>query len=93
MISLSLYIISFMIIIGIVGSITVFFSNHIKDINMDIGASSEYNKFNLYMLEYTKTGNQILKISQNTNEEEQFVTFTKNGKSDTFVKLREYVIF
>ena len=93
MISLSLYIISFMIIIGIVGSITVFFSNHTKDINMATGASSEYNKFNLYMLEYTKNDYQILKISKDIEAEEQFVTFSKEGKSDTFVKLREFVIF
>lgn len=93
MISLSLYIISFMIIIGIVGSITVFFSNHTKDINMATGASSEYNKFNLYMLEYTKKGYQISKISGDINAQEQFVTFSKAGASDTFVKLRKYVIF
>ncbi len=93
MISLSLYIISFMIIIGIVGSITVFFSNRTKDINMKSGASSEYNKFNLYMLEYTKTGHQISRISEDTNPEEPFVTFIKDGKTDTFVKLRKYVVF
>lgn len=93
MVSLSLYIISFMIIMGIVGSITVFFSNSTKDINMASGASSEYNKFNLYMLEYTKNGYEISKISEDINAQEQFVTFSKGGASDTFVKLREYVIF
>ena len=60
--SLTIYIIAFVIIIGIVGSITVFFSNNTKDINMNVGASSEYNKFNLYMLEQTKNDFKILKI-------------------------------
>lgn len=91
--SLTIYIVSFVLIIGIVGSITVFFSNQTNEINSNIGASSEYNKFNLYMLEYTKNEYQILKCSEDINAEEQFVTFSKDGKNDTFVKLRQYVIF
>lgn len=89
MISLSIYIIAFMIIMAIVGSITVFFSNQTKDINMNSGASAEYSKFNLYMLEFTKGGYEILKCSEDINAEEQFVTFSKNGKSDTFLKVKE----
>ncbi len=54
MVSLVIYILSFVIIIGIVGTITTTFNKNIKDINMKSGTSSEYNKFNLYMLDQTQ---------------------------------------
>lgn len=80
MVSLVIYIASFVIIIAIVGTITTFFNHNIRNLGNSESISSEYNKFNLYMLEYTKNDYEIPKYS------EDFVTFTKEGKSDTFVK-------
>ena len=88
MISLVIYIASFVIIIGIVGSITIFFNNNIRNIRGSESISSEYNKFNSYMLEYTKNGYEILKSSE-AKAEEPFITFSKDGKLDTFVKLKD----
>lgn len=84
MVSLTIYILSFVIIIGIVGTITVFFNNHVKEINMTSGASSEYNKFNLYMLDQTKNRYKIFKISKETDTE-QYVTFSNTENKNTFV--------
>lgn len=84
MVSLVIYVIAFMIIIGIVGTITVFFSNQAKDADKTVGTSSEYNKFNLYMLDQTKSGYAILKMSEETDEE-QYITFAKNTDKNTFV--------
>lgn len=90
--SLAIYIIAFVIIIGIVSSITVFFNGNAKDINKDSGTAAEYNKFNLYMLEYTKNGYRIYEISPENNEE-QYITFEKNGKNDTFCKQGNILYF
>lgn len=94
MISLVIYIASFVIVIGIVGSITIFFNNNIRNIRGSESVSSEYNKFNSYMLEYTKNGYEILKSSEE-GEEETFVTFSnsKDGGVNTFVKLGDILYF
>ncbi len=88
MISLALYIISFVIILVLVGSITVFFGNQANDINMATGASAEYNKFNLYMLDQTKNGCKISRISEE-EDKNQFVTFSSGETPNTFVKLKD----
>lgn len=92
MISLVIYILAFVIIIGIVGNITVFFNNNVKDINMAAGISSEYNKFNLYMLDQTKNGYKISKCSSDS-EEKAYVTFSDGTTSNTFVLLGELLYF
>ena len=74
MTSLVMYIVSFMVVIGIVGAITTFFSKNVNE-NLSSGASSEYNKFNLYMLYETKQGNNTV-----TNCENGFVTFANGDK-------------
>lgn len=86
MVSLVIYIASFVIVIAIVGSITIFFNNNIRNLKGTESVSSEYNKFNLYLLEYTKNQYEILKCEK-TAEGNQFITFTKEGKSDTFIKV------
>ncbi len=92
MTSLVIYILAFVIMIGIVGSITIFFSNHTKEVNRTSGASSEYQKFNLYMLDQTKNGAEILKFSEET-EETQYITFSKDGALNTFVLQRNMLYF
>lgn len=87
--SLILYIISFTLVIGIIGTITTFFNRNMEDISTSTGISSEYNKFNLYMLKLTKSGYEVSKRSNN------YITFKKciyDGNSEivdtnTFVKL------
>ena len=79
MVSLVIYILSFLIIIGILTSVTNFFNNNIRDLNTTVSSSSEYNKFNLYFLNYTKNGYSVQPASNS-------ITFAKtlqNGTIDT----------
>lgn len=92
MVSLVIYIISFVIIIGIVGMITTVFNYNIKDINMTSGASSEYNKFNLYMLDQTQGGYSIAKCSNETDTH-GYVMFSNGKSSNTFVLLENMLYF
>lgn len=91
MVSLVIYLMSFVIIIGILGSITVFFGSQTNDINMSSGASSEYNKFNLYMLKQTK--NSIDFKINNETEKNQYVTFSDGKSSNTFLQKGNLLYF
>lgn len=93
MVGLVIYIASFVIVIAIVASITTFFNSNVRNLKGSESISSEYNKFNLYMLEYTKNGYDILTYSDDLNSEEQFITFIKDGKTDTLVKLENALYF
>ncbi len=88
MVSLVIYVASFVMVIAIVGSVTLFFNQNIRDLRGTENATSEYNKFNLYMLEYTKNGHEIVKCSE-PNAEEVYVTFSKEEKMNTFIKLKD----
>ena len=94
--SLTIYIIAFVMIVGIVGSITIFFNSNAKEINMASGASAEYNKFNLYMLEYTKNGSKIT-IPREYTKESKYITFStdteENQNFNTFVYLGNILYF
>lgn len=92
MVSLVIYIISFVIIIGIVGVITTVFNQNMKEINMTSGTSSEYNKFNLYMLDQTQGGYFVAKCSDET-ESEGYVTLSNGKSSNTFVLLENILYF
>ena len=93
MISLVIYVLSFAIIIGIIGTITVFFSNGMREMNQNAGASSEYNKFNIYMSKYTKNGYNIIPddYKENQDDEEEaakpYIAFEKDGEKIIFEKV------
>jgi hypothetical protein len=96
MISLIIYIASFLAVTGVVAIITTFFYNNIKIINTDLGSSAYYNKLNLYMVnEAKKPGNQILKYESTSNRiagsavssDINYITFQDgNGEKNTFLK-------
>ncbi len=92
MVSLVIYIISFVVIIGIVGVITTVFNSNMKDINRTNGTSSEYNKFNLYMLDQTQGGYSVGKCSDEA-ETAGYVTFSNGKNSNTFVLLGNMLYF
>lgn len=89
--SLTIYIIAFVMIIGIVGSITIFFNYNAKEIDMASSASAEYNKFNLYMLDQIKNGAKF------HSKGDGYVTFSYETKAsqqyNTFVKLGNILYF
>lgn len=60
MISLILYVASFLAITAVVAGITTFFYNNVEILDTSIGSNSQYNKFNLYILnECKKEGNSL----------------------------------
>ena len=84
MVSLVIYVLSFAIIIGIIGSVTAFFSSGMREMNQNAGASSEYNKFNIYMSKYTKNGYNIIPDEYENN---QYIAFEKDGEKIVFEKV------
>lgn len=96
MTSLVIYVISFVIIIGIVGSITTMFNSNISEINTSSGIAAEYNIFNVYMLNQTKEGFSIYKYGDSKTDstvENTFVTFSNGETLNTFVHLGNILYF
>jgi hypothetical protein len=97
MLSLVIYVASFLAVTGVVAVITTFFYNNIKIINTDMGSSAYYNKLNLYMANETKkAGNQILKYESTDDRIDEssvptdvnYITFQNgNGEKNTFLKV------
>lgn len=74
MISLILYVASFLAITVAVAGITTFFYNNMEILDTKIGSNSQYNKINLYMLNECKKTGASLFAWQNTNSEENIDT-------------------
>lgn len=81
MMSLVIYVASFMMITGIIGYITTYFYNNMKIMDTSIGSSAEYNKFNLYMSKIVKEKN--CKINK---FDKYYITFETDEGKNTFVK-------
>ena len=60
MISLVLYVASFLAVTAVVAGITTFFYNNVEVLDTKIGSNSQYNKLNLYMLTECKRENNSL---------------------------------
>ena len=72
MVSLVIYVASFLVITTLVGTISTYFYNNINLINSTVGGSSEYTKLNLYMLNLTKKADledvKVLNIDQYSSD-------------------------
>ncbi len=95
MLSLVIYVASFLAVTSLVGVITTFFYNNLKVINTDMGSSAYYNKLNLYMVHETKkSGNRIYKYDTDNPQKSSYITFVDNtGNKNTFVKLGNIIYF
>lgn len=90
MMGLVIYVISFLLVTVLVGSITTFFYSNIDILDTSIGSNSQYNKFNLYLLKECKKQNNelfawsgnISRLSETPEEERTFITF-KNTADET----------
>lgn len=65
MISLVLYVASFLAVTAVVAGITTFFYNNVEILDTKIGSNSQYNKLNLYMLTECKRENNSLMAWKN----------------------------
>ena len=100
MITLILYIASFVAITAVVAGITTFFYNNVEILDTSVGSNSQYNKLNLYILnECKKEGNSLVAwknkesgegIDNNYDTSSDFLNGTGesevNGKDDAFIK-------
>ncbi len=95
MLSLVIYVASFLAVTSLVGIITTFFYNNLKIINTDMGSSAYYNKLNLFMAnEAKKSGNKILKYAQASDGNNSYITFEDNLENkNTFVKLGDIIYY
>ena len=55
MVSLVIYIASFLVIAGVVGTVTTFFYKNMSVLNVNSGDAADYNKMNIYMIKTVKT--------------------------------------
>ena len=54
MVSLVIYVASFLVITTLVGTISTYFYNNINLVNSTVGGNAEYTKLNLYLINLTK---------------------------------------
>lgn len=88
MVSLVIYVFAFVIIIGIVGAVTTFFSNNVGGLNESAGKNAEYNKFNIYMSNYTKNGYSVfLGNDDEENYTRPYMIFEKDDEQIVVEKI------
>ena len=69
MLSLIIYISSFLVISGIIAGITMFFYNNNSLMDAQVYSAAEFNKFNMYMVdESEQVGNRVSKIMPDNAE-------------------------
>lgn len=95
--SLIIYIIVFMIIICIVGSVSTYFHSNISNINSNLDSNSEVTKLNLYLLKIVKQDGVFIKkygLVNNDDLNSYYITFeNKNGITNTFIKIDNILYF
>ena len=50
MLSLVIYIASFLVVAGVIAGITIFFYNNTKLLDTEVYSAAEYNKLNMYLV-------------------------------------------
>lgn len=94
MLSLILYVASFLAVTAVVAGITTFFYNNIEILDTKIGSNSQYNKINLYMLNECKKEGSSLFAWQNTSDETGLPTYKdkltdKTNATQTFITFQD----
>lgn len=91
MLSLVIYVLCFVGISAIVGSITVFFYNNNEILNDEVSSASEYNKLNLYLVKDSEeNGNSYKEIYE---ESDLYSLCFTNGNVYTFDKENGLIYF
>ena len=99
MVSLILYVASFLVITATIAGITTFFYSNIEILDGSIASNSQYNKFNLYFLNECKkqdnkllawreseSSKDIVNLSNATTIEDKFITFKDGqGNKNSFI--------
>ena len=82
--SLVIYVIAFMIVAGIIGSITTFFYSNYNFLDERSGVAAEFNKLNLAFAEEVKTrNNKIYSVKSNIKiDEERWSSFFDESQTN-----------
>ena len=84
MISLTIYIITMAIVVGILSTVTTFFYKNVKDTNVDIDLLTEFTTFNSYFSEEINNSNlQVVECGM-TDSYQNYIVFS-NGVQYTYV--------
>lgn len=93
MLSLIIYIGCFVLIAGIVGSITYYFYNNTELLNEQVYSAAEYNKLNAYLVDESKiNGNEFVSFTPNDTLNISTLTF-KNGDKYTLDKTNHLLYY
>lgn len=102
MLTLVVYVASFLVVAGIVGAITTYFYNNMSLLNGNSASSADYNKLNVYIMKQAKTsGVQVSgktdnpkKVNQGSDESVKYITFKlPNGTENTFCTIGDILYF
>lgn len=93
MLSLILYVASFLTVTAVVAGITTFFYNNIEILDTKIGSNSQYNKINLYMLNECKKQGTSLFAWQNTSTSETGLPTNKDKITDKTNASQTFITF
>lgn len=94
MLSLILYVASFLTVTAVVAGITTFFYNNVEILDTKVGSNSQYNKLNLYMLNEAKKQGASLYAWQNkagaseTQDKKDALT-TPTSATNPFITFKE----
>lgn len=89
MMSLIIYITSFLVVVGVVAGITSFFYGNASLMTQELYSSSDYNKLNLYLVkESEQVGNRVSSL----NSENGILSFT-NGDKFTYDKTNKLLYY
>ncbi len=94
---LLIYIVIFIIMICIVGSVNTYFYNNIKEIDSELFAGAEYTRVNLYFLKTVKYNGIKIKNYGLVEEDDSlssYITFeTSDGTTNTFIKVKDILYY
>ena len=83
MMSLVIYVSSFLIIAALVGTISTYLYNNMQIINSSVGANAEYNKLNVYILHFLKNKDFAnISFEYNDGRDSSYMVFTLNRQLD-----------
>ena len=78
--SLTVYIIVMLMVVGVISTISSFFYTNVVSLRYNGDNAQEYSNFNMFFLEETKThGNKVLEIN-NESENPKYIVFSTGNK-------------
>ena len=84
LISLTIYVITMVIVVGILATVTTFFYKNVKDVNVDIDPITEFTTFNSYFSEEVNNSNIKVIECGTTDNYQNYIVFS-NGVQYTYV--------